>query len=128
MLETVFYAIICMLAVYGAISLATHIFSLISQKARRENQGIRLVMLVKNQAENIEGIVRNIYEENLLRRAGLPDKLTIIDMSSGDETPQILERLSRRYGYMDILSEKDCSKVFSDFDHGTDFSVSQRSN
>lgn len=128
MLENVSYAIICALAVYGLVSLVTYIFSLIRQKARNGNHGIRLVMLVKNQAEDIEGIVRNIYEKDLLRMAGLPDNLTIIDMSSGDETAQILERLGKQFGYIDILYEDDYNKLLLDFRDSACSEGSQFSN
>ena len=116
MVKVLFYALIYLLTVYGALSLIFCVFNSIRYRVKGEDRGIKLVLLVKNQGRVIEGIVRNIFMGDFLRKIMSGGKLTVLDMGSEDETLEILERLKNDYGNLDILKESDKWKIFDSFD------------
>ena len=75
-----------------------------------------MVLIVKNQEEVIEGIIRNLSSADILRKAMTTEKLTILDMSSSDKTLEILNKLKSDYEYFDILEEDEKESIFAGFE------------
>jgi hypothetical protein len=116
MLWNILQVLVCLLAAYGAVSLAAGLPRHLLASGRRVCGNIKLVLLVQNQEHVIEGIVRSIFAGGLMDKALCNAKLIVVDMSSTDETPEILERLRNYYGSMDFMKaeKKDC--IFDGFD------------
>lgn len=83
-----FWAAMAMM-VYGAINALIHIIALI-QSLRRPPGGVAYLVLVQDQAERVEGVVRTLARE-------ATSDLLLMDLGSADESPAILERLTVHY-------------------------------
>jgi glycosyltransferase involved in cell wall biosynthesis len=73
-----------------------------------DHEGSRLVLLVKNKEDSIEGILHILMNST----DGFFEELIVADMGSDDETLKILLKLSEKYGNLKILSEKEKEKIF----------------
>lgn len=104
------------MAIYGAWALISSIVSSMRQIVRRSNPGIKLVLMVKNQEDTIEGIIRYILNADIPAKAMSGHKLTVLDMSSGDDTFKILSTLKKDCPNLEILSLKEKDAIFSGFD------------
>ncbi len=101
-------------AVYGIISFIAGIADLIyCKKVKRKN--IKLVLIVKNQEDTIEGVVRSLYINDYPGRIMSDRGLTVIDMGSQDSTSEVLDRLKREYGSLEVYSQNQKSCVFENF-------------
>lgn len=115
-MDTVVLVIVCALAVYGALSLLLVITGLIRSKICLEKGKAELVLMVKDQEENIEAIIRGLHSEKAIGRAMPEVNFSVVDMGSGDGTLAILERLQKDYGYFEIFQEDQKEKIFSNFE------------
>ena len=65
-----------------------------------EPKTIRVVLLVHEQANALEGLVRTVGRVvGYLAPPGREPRLTVVDLGSADDTGQVLERLSAMYGF-----------------------------
>ena len=104
-----------LLAVYGAFTLIITICNSIRQRLDNDNCNVKVVLIVKNQEETIEGIIRNLFSADILRKAMTTEKLTVVDMGSSDKTPTILGKLKKDYESFEILEEDEKGRIFSCF-------------
>lgn len=98
--------VVLILALYGLSVLAAT--ALRTMFPRRRQNGFRpflsLLVLVKNGEATIEGVVRNLVGLPYVNHWGLANyDVVVIDEHSGDQTPQIIERLARRYGHVKLV-------------------------
>lgn len=63
---------------------------------------LETVIFIKNAQDEIEGIISNYYSRQVK-----PVELLIVDCGSRDQTPQILERLTRRFLGLKLLFLSD---------------------
>lgn len=83
-------------ALYG-LFLLTCRFAGFIRSHRRRSPGMSLLLVVRNQAAVIEGVIRGILAYH---HRPLPFfELVVVDDCSDDETPQILTRLNRRHHF-----------------------------
>jgi len=115
MLKIVFDFLFYTLAIYGALSLIISFVGLAGQKEVDGKHKVRMILMVKNAEEVIEGIVRNVFLGGILRKLMCNGRLTVMDMGSSDRTADILNKLKHEYGYIDILDESEKEKVFNVF-------------
>lgn len=116
MLKHILDFITCLLAVYGALSIILDFLCARGvRNLRAGNHEIRLVLLVKNAEEVIEGVVRSILYGGFLRRTTSDGKLTVVDMGSTDKTADILRRLENEYGCIDAIGEEEKEGIYSGF-------------
>lgn len=67
-----------------------------------------ILVAVKNQEENIEGIIRSIIFKNLYdRNEEVFNNIIVADMGSTDKTMEILKNLNRECDFLKII---DCSE------------------
>lgn len=116
MLMIIFYTLVCLLAAYGALSLIISVFNSIRQKTYPECSRVKLALMVKNREDEIEGIIRNIFIGDYLKKVMSDGKLIVLDMGSTDETPEILAKLKKYYEYMDIVSITNKEDIFTYFE------------
>ena len=104
-------SVVCFFAIFGVIQMLKYITGMVLNSKSE----FLIVVTVKNQQDDIEGIVRSIAWKSLngLGHSCVPTIL-LVDLESTDETPKILERLSNDYdfikvtnrqGYIDLLTE-----------------------
>lgn len=107
--------IVYLLAIYGALTLISGIFGAIRTSLHLKGSKLKLVLLVKNSEKYIEYLIRDMILKFMSDRAIPIDTLTIVNMSSVDDTGAILEKLRKDFECMEVLSEKDKERVFSNF-------------
>ena len=69
-----------------------------------ENDAV-IVVKVRNQEDNIEGIIRSIVWKSIDNGRIIPEIL-VVDLDSTDDTPDILERLSVRYDFIKVTDKQ----------------------
>jgi len=116
MVETLCTVFVLLLAVYGAVAIAASIINAVRCRFSSDDQGVKLVLMVKDQQETIEGIVRCVFSGDFLRKTLPNGKFIILDMGSDDETPEILKRLKDIYEYLEVLGINEKEKIFAGFD------------
>lgn len=115
MFEMIFQALIYFLAIYGTFVLAVEIVNRLLSMGIPDNSNARMVILVKNLEDKIEGIIRLLFLGQFLRKTGIKRRLAVVDMGSTDKTTDILNKLKKDYEYMDVFVVDEKSKVFSGF-------------
>ena len=116
MLKIFLGILICLLASYGALSLIIGVANSIYGRTKGRDSKIRLVLVIKNQAEAIEGIIRNIFNGDVLGKAMSDGCLMVVDMGSTDETMSILMKLRDDYECIDIFKQDEKEKIFESFE------------
>lgn len=100
------------LAVFGGICLFFSVINFIYKKTKFTDTDISFILLVKNQEEVIEGIIRNYFEYDPFNKNFLPIKLSIVDMGSQDNTIEIIEKLQKEYVNLGLYKEGEKDKIF----------------
>ncbi len=101
MLKIVYEFLFYIFAIYGFIFLVAGIYNRI--KIRKTNtEGIQMILTVENKQDTVEGLIRSIFLNGILDKL-LLKKLTVIDMASSDDTPDILKRLEEEYPRLDVI-------------------------
>ena len=110
------HILLYLLAACSAVLLLIYIINRKSSKTKDEGARLSLVIMVRNQQDVVEGLVRNFFRGNFLKRVVPEMKITVIDMSSNDETWEILTKLAKTYEYLEVIKESDKEKIFTYFD------------
>jgi glycosyltransferase involved in cell wall biosynthesis len=99
------FVFLCITAVYGLFS----IFYSISRyffdvgKSRR-NITFSIILIVRNQEDAIEGIIRSIARRGFLDGSeGILLNLVVVDDYSRDQTPEILRFLAKEYKFLKVV-------------------------
>ena len=85
---------------------------------------IKLVLIVKNQGDTIEGVLRNVLPRNFIRKLMPGGKLTILDMGSKDDTLEILQKLEIDYPCLEVLKQGEKEAIFNSFEEERELEVS----
>ena len=103
------YAILSLLAIYGLISLFLNIFKLMGRKKYFVEKA-NIVLLVNDQEQNIEGMVREALESKFVRNIAINGSFIIVDMNSKDDTLKILRKLENKFPLVEVCSfdEREC--------------------
>jgi len=120
MLQITLEVLVCVLAAYGLITLIHE--SLLSAKQNRDykNSMVKLVLIVKNQGESIEGVLRNVLPRDFIRKLMPGGKLIVLDMDSKDDTLDILRKLERDYECLEVLKRSEKEFLFKPFEEADD--------
>ena len=110
MLDFILFGVLWTFAIYGFIEIIKTIyFVLIHTKLKSD--GIYLILAVKIQEENIEGVLRSILFRFIYGREENINDIIVTDLGSKDNTPIILEKLGKDYDSIEILSWKECKEL-----------------
>ncbi len=101
-------------AVYGMLSLIISAIESITKRKNIKNPGVKLVILLKNQQDTVEGVIRTILAAETSRDIVSDGKLYIVDMGSQDETLKILKKLKRNYDMIEIFDMNDKELIFKE--------------
>ncbi|MFZ5986016.1 MAG: hypothetical protein ACOYWZ_02700 [Bacillota bacterium] len=116
MLRTVFEVVVCVLAAYGFITLIHELILSVKHKMNYKNSMVKLVLIVKNQGEVIEGVLRNVLPRDFLRKLMPGGKLIVLDMGSKDDTLDILRKLEKDYECLEVLKRNEKDILFKYFE------------
>lgn len=109
--------LISLLALYGAVVLVVSVVSPFFRSRGSNRKGVRLILLVKNRQESVEGMVSGLLAADLIWRILRISRLTVIDASSTDETSAILRKLNRQYDRLEVFDRSEIGKVFEELEH-----------
>jgi uncharacterized membrane protein len=116
MTNFLFETFVYILALLGAVYLVLGLTYSIRRRIKSQNIGVEFILLVKNQEEYIEGIIRGIFVEEFLRDVITEDNFTVIDMGSNDDTLKILEKLKKDYQYINVVTFEEKDEIFKNFE------------
>ncbi|HEY5586503.1 MAG TPA: hypothetical protein VIK78_18675 [Ruminiclostridium sp.] len=108
---TINYAILSLLAIYGLICLFLNIFKIIGKK-KYFVETANIVLLVNDQEQNIEGIVREAMDSKFVRNIAINGSFVIIDMNSEDDTLKILRKLEMQFPLIEVCSFDEKESIF----------------
>jgi hypothetical protein len=85
-----------------------------SKRKSSPNTGVKLVILIKNQQDKVEGIVKTILSGEMAREIISSSKLYIVDMGSEDETLKILKKLKTNYDMIEVFNKDEKELIFGE--------------
>lgn len=105
------YAVLSLLAIFGLISLFLDIFKLMGRKKYFVEKA-NLVLLVNDQEQNIERMVRDAMESKFVRNIAINGNFIVVDMNSKDETLKLLRKLENQFPLLEVCSFEDRDCIF----------------
>ncbi|MFZ5815818.1 MAG: hypothetical protein ACOY93_11015 [Bacillota bacterium] len=104
--KAAFWAAMAMV-VYGSVHAVLHLVALF-RYLRRPPVGVAYLVLVRDQADRVEGVVRSLAREE-------SSGLVLVDLGSADESAAILERLAIDYEHARFfrLEPADHAKILA---------------
>lgn len=103
-------AIVWTLAFYGLFEIIKSIIY-ISIHTNLKSDGIYMIIGVKNQEKNIEGILRSIMFKILYGKENDIKDIVVINLNSTDNTGEIIKRLEGEYECIKVTSWKECKEI-----------------
>jgi len=123
MLKTIFEILVYMFATYGFILFLHELLVNIKHNTQCKNSMMKLVLIVKNQGEVIEGVLKNALQRDFIRKLMPDGRLTILDMGSKDDTVDILRKLEKDYECVQVLKKSEMEIFFNSFDEDNEHTV-----
>ena len=110
---TIFWkAAVTVLVIYAVIDIARRFFMAVFRKKPYISDDIFLVVKVKNQQDNLEGIVRLLIWKHLkLTAGGYVPNILIVDLGSQDDTAEIALRLCDEYAFIYYTTAEQYNKM-----------------
>lgn len=102
-------AIVWTLAFYGLFEIIKSIIY-ISLHTNLKSNGIYVMIGVKNQEKDIEGILRTIVFKILYGKEEIKDVM-VVDLDSTDNTKEIIKRLEGECECIKVVNWKECKEV-----------------
>ena len=109
------YILNCMLwifALYGIIEIIKNIIY-IHNCNNIKNDGIHLIVGVRNQENKIEGFLRALNFRILYGKEDYIENILVLDLNSTDNTKNIVERFSSDHSNVIFLNWKEFEELFS---------------
>lgn len=104
-----------LVAIFGAITLGTATAGLLRRKPARGSPNVKLLLMVKDGEDIVEGVVRSTFMGDYLKKMRVDEKLVVLDMGSQDNTRNILYRLKEEYASLEVLENGEKEKIFTYF-------------
>lgn len=108
-MELIISIIIWTLALYGLFEIIKNIVYICTY-TKLNTDGIYLLVVVKNQEENIEFFLRNLLFRIIYGKEEVKNIL-VVDLNSKDNTKKIVENLEKEYEQINLLNIKDCKEL-----------------
>lgn len=102
-------------ALYGLFDLIKQIISMYTYTNMKED-GIYIIVAVKNQEENIEGFLRSILFKILYGKEECIKDIIVADLNSTDKTKEIIDKISTSYECIKITNWKECKDIIDNID------------
>lgn len=105
-LNTIFWT----LALYGLFEIIKKIINIYTY-TNLKSEGIYVIIAVKNQANKIEGFLRNFMFRIIYGKEENINNIMVADLDSKDDTKDILNRLKAEYNDLKVINWKDCKEI-----------------
>ena len=109
-MEIVIKVIVWTLAFYGLFDIIKEIIN-ITIHTHLNSDGIYLIIGVKNQEDDIEGILRSVIFKILYGKEEQIKDIIITDLNSKDTTKEIIQKLRKEYICVKPLICKECKEI-----------------
>lgn len=109
MFDFILNCILWSFAIYGVIDIVKSIKSCWIHK-RIENNGLFIIIATKNQEFQIEGFMRSVIFKVLYGKNEFIRRIVVTDLSSQDNTKEILKKLSEDYQEIKYEDWEVCKK------------------
>ena len=109
MVDFFVYGIFWVLALYGLIEIIKTIMLAVT-KVKFKNNGIYIVIAVKNQEERIEGFLRSFLFRLIYGKEDYINEIYIADLNSTDGTRRIIEKLEPEYKQIKLYDWHTCKQ------------------
>lgn len=103
-------AVVWTLAFYGLFEIIKSIIY-ISLHTRLNSDGIYMMIGVKNQEQDIEGILRSIVFKILYGKEEAIKDIVVVDLDSTDNTKEIIKRLEEECECIKVVNWKECKEI-----------------
>jgi glycerol-3-phosphate responsive antiterminator len=110
MMEFIINIILWTFSFYGIIEFIKKIID-ISIHTNLQSEGIYMIIAVKNQEQEIEGILRALIFKILYGKEKTIKRLFIVDLNSTDKTKELISKLEMEYNFIKILEWKECKEI-----------------
>lgn len=104
-----------LLAAYGLICLLMTLVQSFGFFLKPARSRVKLVLLMKNQENTVEGIVRSVISDDIMKKLMSDGELVIIDLGSSDKTFEMLEMLQKEYECVSAVRGEDRDKILNVF-------------
>ena len=81
-----------------------------------KEDGIYIIIAVKNQEERIEGFLRSILFKILYGKEEFIKDIIVTDLNSTDNTKEIVKKMSIDYEYVKVTNWKECKDIIDNID------------
>ncbi len=115
MLNIIFNTLVYVLAIYGLIEIIKTICYIMEYTNLRED-GIYIIIAVKNREKNIEGILRSILFKIMYGKEDAIKKVVLTDLSSKDDTLKRLKKFKEENEYVKVSTWRECKEIMDMID------------
>ena len=109
-------AIVWTLAFYGLFEIIKTILY-ITIHTNLRSSGIYMIIGVKNQEKEIEGILRSIIFKVLYGKEENIKDIVVADLNSNDNTKEIIQRLEEEYDCIKVVNWRECKEILDAVDN-----------
>lgn len=110
MIDNALDALVYILAIYGIIEIIKTIYYIMKFTNLNEN-GIYVIIAVKNQEKQIDGVLRSLLFKIMYGREDTIKKVIVTDLDSTDRTMQKLKKFKKENEYIEVTSWKKCKDI-----------------
>lgn len=111
-----FQAVVTVLVIYAIINIVGKLFIAIFSPEPYKSKDAFVIIRVKNQEKNIEGIIRSVIWHNLkISKGGYVPNILIVDSGSEDDTQIIAEKLCDQYSFIFYTTEEQFERMKNDY-------------
>ena len=103
-------------ALYGLFELIKQIIYMCTYTNLKED-GVYVIIAVKNQEEKIEGFLRSIMFKILYGKEEEIKDIIVTDLNSKDKTKEIIEKMAKDYEYLKVSKWKECKDIIDNIDN-----------
>lgn len=114
-MEFILNGILWVLALYGLFEIIKTIIYTYTYTNLKAD-GIYVIIAAKNQENKIEGFMRSFLFRLLYGKEENIKDVIVVDLSSTDETKEILEKLGHDYESIKVSNWKDCKEILDSVD------------
>lgn len=115
MLDFIFSALVYTLAIYGLFEIIKTIFYIMKYTNLNED-GIYIIIGVKNQEKRIEGVLRSVLFKIMYGKEEIIKKVIVTDLDSVDGTMKVLRRFQKENEYIIVSKWKECKDIIDMID------------
>jgi len=98
------------LALYGLIEILKTIINIFT-KINIKSNGVYMILVLKNQEEKAEGIIRSFLFRYIYGKDDILENIIIADLNSVDNTKEVLKKLKTDYEQIEICDWEECKEM-----------------